>query len=247
MGNIGDGYIVGGIAGGAGGSGSVLNCYNIGNINCTGNSCTGGIVSMGETSSSSELNIKYCYNAGDVTNENGYAGGIIGNAGGNIEYCYNLGDVLADSQSGGIVGQRAKSISHCYNSGNVEGRKQTYTFLGGISGLQNTTISDCHNTGKIISPETEYPEQRFIGEIFGNTQGSNTVGPDCTYLLRDDGTNAPSNGATGKTTEEMEEIMSIQNFVNALNTQIRENNANPDNVQLNEWTVKDGKPVLIWE
>ena len=41
--------------------------------------------------------------------------------------------------------------------------------------------------------------------------------------------------------------MSIQNFVNTLNAQIRENNANPDNVKLNEWTVKDGKPVLVWE
>ena len=164
-----------------------------------------------------------------------------------VQYCYNTGDITGHTYVGGIISgvMQKGRVSNCYNTGNIEceNSRTLYCFAGGIGGY-NCQITNSHNTGTIISSATDLS----TGEIIGNPNNpTDQVGADCTYLLRNDGTNAPAKGATGKTADEMEEIMSIQNFVNTLNTQIRENNKNPDIVQLCEWTVKDGKPVLVWE
>lgn len=252
-------YFNGGIAEGSDNT-NFKYCYNSGNIQ--GNSYVGGITYQGK-------NIEYCYNSGNIQADS-FVGGIA-EIGKKIANCYNAGQIDANWQAYGIsVGASDCEFSDCYNSGNIkapqsvagiayQGKKVencynsgeigqlkenvgSYLIGGILSSLSSdSTITNCHNTGRIMVSPTTHPT---IGEIVGD----GNVGADCTYLIREK--NALDKGATGKTKDEMldiSEIMSIQNFVNTINTQIRENNKNPDNVQLCEWTVKDGQPVLVWE
>ena len=219
---------------------TIVNCYNLGNVIYKTVSSGGGIAPRAD-------NIKYCYNGGNV--DGGFISGIAEDCK-NVAFCYNTGNVYGKEFLGGILGgmQINGNVDNCYNSGNIECENSMtqYCFAGGIGGY-NCQITNSHNTGKIISSATDLSTGEIIGNMGNPNNPTDQVGADCSYLLRNDGSNAPAKGATGKTVEEMEEIMSIQNFVNTINTQIRENNANPDNVQLCEWTVKDGKPVLVWE
>ena len=210
-------------------------CYNSGNIQA--DSFVGGIAYDGKK-------VANCYNAGQV-DANWQAYGIsMGSYDCELSNCYNSGNIKAPQYVAGIA-YNGKKVENCYNSGEIGQLKDNVEphLIGGIlsSLSSNGTITNCHNTGRIMALTSTSPT---IGEIVGD----GNVGADCTYLIREN--NAPDKGATGKTEDTMldiAEIMSIQNYVNTINAQIRENNANPDNVQLCEWTVKDGKPVLVWD
>ena len=258
-GNISCSSQVGGIVGATGSVVTITNCYNDAIV--TGNYQTGGIHGAGGV-----LNIINCYNNGKVLSNNNNAGGISGNAGEQIINCYNNGDIKGSDGSivGGILPLNGGTVKNCYNFKSViggtvvggiisQGYAQTvldncYNIgtikeiqgapIGGILGYGSTT-TNCHNTGTIIGKNSSY-----VGEITGGS----TVDDTNDYLLKTDNEgnsiNANANGATGKTQAEMDEIMSVQGFVNLMNTYVAENNADSSKTKLKTWKIENGFPVF---
>ena len=83
----------------------------------------------------------------------------------------------------------------------------------------------------------------MLGEIYGD---NGTIDATCTYLLKgtNGSDNAQTNGATGKTQAEMDEIMAMSSFVSLMNDYVRENNLDSTKPQLKLWTLSNGLPVF---
>lgn len=236
----------GGIVGGNGSTPKIINCYNTGNITST--SLTAGITCSGE--------VKNCYNTGNVTG-NAEIGGIIAMHG-TTSMCYNSGiiDGGEKANAGGIIGW-GDTAEDCYNEGSVSG----YSFVGGILGnAQSATNS--YNTGKIICSGANpaggiagggtITDSSNIGDVTGPENGAyvrgeivglGTIKGNCYYLIKD--SNAKTDSCIGKNKSEMDEIMSLQKFIDNLNTKIEQENSNPENtIKLKKWKLENGKPVF---
>ena len=124
----------GGIVGYAGNSNSnsIVKCYNIGEILDVEyewkNGVAGGILGA----SGCHVDIRDCYNLGNIVS-NFTAGGIIGGNGpaGSTTNCYNIGNILAEDYTGGIVGYRDNSGASVTNAYYLENTDVDYTNLGG--------------------------------------------------------------------------------------------------------------------
>jgi putative cell wall-binding protein len=115
-------FYTGGIVGRLGGSSTVTNCYNHGNVTSTSNGYVGGIVGNLNGIGS----ISGCYNSGDITGGTSvssvYVGGIVGNGGGNqVSNSYNSGTVSKTASGidnlGPIVGSVSSQLAagtECY-------------------------------------------------------------------------------------------------------------------------------------
>ncbi len=171
---------VGGICGYVTGSNSqIVGCYNAATIyaDLNANSGAGGICgAMDYLSTSSK--IENCHNAGYVSGNMRYIGGICGiHSNGIITKCYNTGkvyskgdnDTSSDANTGGIVGfmKNNASINNCYNTGNIE----TYgKNAGGIIGYINSStnsVTNCYNTGSVTASSG-------AGSIYGYKNSSAT-------------------------------------------------------------------------
>ena len=166
---------VGGVVGQV--KGVIKNCTNIGGRvvgkkSANGRTQAGGIVGLLVTGGSQAIN---CYNAGDVTGEGNFVGGVVGaeDTSSTIQDCYNMGNVTGKGNFvGGVVGYAnpSSTIQDCYNTGNVTGEGKN---VGGVVGGANTssTIQDCYNTGNVTGDET-------VGGVAGYANTSSTV-QDC--------------------------------------------------------------------
>ena len=166
---------VGGVVGQV--KGVIKNCTNIGGRvvgkkSANGRTQAGGIVGLLVTGGSQAIN---CYNAGDVTGEGNFVGGVVGaeDTFSTIQDCYNMGNVTGKGNFvGGVVGYAnpSSTIQDCYNTGNVTGEGKN---VGGVVGGANTssTIQDCYNTGNVTGDET-------VGGVAGYANTSSTV-QDC--------------------------------------------------------------------
>ncbi len=107
-------------------NGSVLNCYNEGNI--TGNLRVGGIVGY----NSNNGIVINSYNMGNINGGNDI-GGIIGHhEDTDIVSCYNTGTIGGDSFVGGITGRNENGrILNSYNTGSIG----AFSIVGGLTGL----------------------------------------------------------------------------------------------------------------
>ncbi len=149
---------VGGVVGQV--KGVIKNCTNIGGRvvgkkSANGRAQAGGVVGLLVTGGSQAIN---CYNAGDVTGEGNFVGGVVGveDTSSTIQDCYNMGNVTGKGKNvGGVVGyaNTSSTIQDCYNTGNVTGEGN---LVGGVAGYANTssTIQDCYNTGNVTGDET---------------------------------------------------------------------------------------------
>lgn len=179
--------------------GSLINCvndgditgYELGGIACTAFADITGCVNNGSLHakragagivsrfSDGALNpsmvkavkIADCRNTGDVTVEDGDAGGIAGKiSAGVIENCENTGAIRGYLSAGGIFAQAVfermigptaagAAIRGCINSGAVAASSENGAgFLGGIGGaitsvMTDLTIEDCRNSGPVGTRE----------------------------------------------------------------------------------------------
>ena len=87
-------------------------------------------------------------------------------------------------------------------------------------------------------------QEQFLGitSKSGEIVGNGLVDDTNSYLKRDN--NANANGATSKTQSEMNEIMSVQNFVDIMNNYVEENNSDNTKTKLKTWKVENGLPVF---
>ena len=126
---------------------SITNARNSGNISGNGN--VGGIVAEHRNESNE---IIASVNSGNITSENGFAGGIVGLAhGANIEACYNTASSISGTKVGGIVG---------------------YWSVGGIeenSGI-TATMTACYSTTETLTGS----------EVSGVLCGGTYKGNECT-------------------------------------------------------------------
>ena len=144
----------GGVIGKIGGNFTVSECYNTGTVSCTDDSngkCVGGVVgeiNRGSGSTDAGL-VDNCYNLGNITTADGWAGGVvgkIGSYGSTVQYCHNAGSVSGENnRTGGIVGFDDCSIGeiqYCRNEGSVSGGSE----IGGIIGYNEGIVRYCYNT-----------------------------------------------------------------------------------------------------
>ena len=167
---------VGGVVGQV--KGVIKNCTNIGGRvvgkkSANGRIQAGGVVGLLVTGGSQAIN---CYNAGDVTGEGNFVGGVVGaeDTSSTIQDCYNMGNVTGKGNFvGGVVGcaNPSSTIQDCYNAGDVTGEGN---LVGGVVGGANTssTIQDCYNTGNVTG------EGHNVGGVAGYANTSSTV-QDC--------------------------------------------------------------------
>jgi hypothetical protein len=198
---------------------------NIGVVNCTvtGNrSSVGGLVgwSYGGTVSNS-------YSTGSVTG-NVNVGGLVGrNEGGNVTNSYSTSSVTGIDNVGGLVGfliwggEAEGTVSNSYSTGSVSGNHN----VGGLVGFiwPSCTVSNSYATGNVSGPG-------FVGGLVGQNAGtvsnsystSNVTGTSYVGGLVGHGGAASSSfwdietsgqtysfGGTGKTTAEMQDIITF--------------------------------------
>lgn len=165
----------GGIAGVA--SGSIINCYNIGDI--TGEmganyGAVGGIVGVGSTPS---LLIYNCFNIGAITSNStatyASAGGILGNSGqdgtiNTIVNVYNTGKVIdANNECGGIVGglwygnlANTATLKNTYYQ--EDGELLGYGGFASAQGVEKQTSEYMHSE-KLVTALNNYIESNTDG------------------------------------------------------------------------------------
>lgn len=244
-GNNNGGSCAGGLVGYSGNNFSeIQNSYNKGDITAEGQS-VGGIIGEANVTS---LTVSNTFNIGIITSTliswGANTGGIIGKSTkAELNNCYNFRNISAKStQVGGIIGYTTSNgpiCTNCYNSGDIIAENG---YVGGIAGYYySANMKKCYNAGNIIvNEESSNANQR--GEIGGYESYNNPTVEDCSFLRRDN--NANDNGATSKSQSEMNEIMSIQNFVDLMNSYVMENNKDSTKIKLKTWNAENEMPVF---
>lgn len=99
-----------------------------------------------------------CYNSATVMADDGYAGGVVGNAyEADIISCYNTGTVIGvnDGGIGGVAGCNNRIVKDCFNSGNVYASKSEKNlcncYAGGVVGCAWSDVEGCYNIGIVSS------------------------------------------------------------------------------------------------
>ena len=188
---------VGGLAGsftitGTNNTGSVKNCYVIGDVN--GNNYVGGLLGEQSSDPTGTCTIESCYTAGSVEGTGGtYIGGLVGyryTAGTNIiKNCYSTCDVKGTNYVGGLVGWNrtgynatgsipyaTSRIENCYSTGNVIITATTSTRVAGglVGGIQLSNnaldyVEYCFSISNVTSGGT-------VGGIIGSESHSDGTG-----------------------------------------------------------------------
>ena len=82
-------------------------------------------------------------------------------------------------------------------------------------------------------------QEQFLGTASksGEIVSSGTVDNTNNYLEKEN--NANANGAVAKTQSEMDEIMSVQSFINLMNSYVSTNNSDSSKTKLKTWKVDE--------
>jgi hypothetical protein len=132
-----DSHDVGGLCGVN--SGTISNCYNLGNV--TGAYYVGGLCGINNGI------ISNCYNTGNVTGKES-VGGLCGSNFGLINESYTTGIICGSYNVGGICGYNDLEgvLSTCHAAGDING----YSGVGGLCGSKvSGTINNCYATGMV--------------------------------------------------------------------------------------------------
>jgi len=215
---------VGGLVGYS--QGIVINSYSSGNV--TGYVGVGGLVggNAGTVSSS--------YSLCNVTG-NSSVGGLMGGNGGTLSESYSTGNVTGNAIIGGLVGYTyAGIISNSYSTGSVNGD----FWVGGLVGyIHAGTVSNSYSTGSVdgnmdvggLVGWDGTPEKDFVTDSFWDTETSGQ---------------AISDGGTGKTTAEMQDIATFSGAAwNIIAVALNETNTTYI------WNIVDEQtyPFLSWQ
>ena len=125
-------------------SGTISDCYNIGNIEVYNYTCdlfSGGICGFSNSGTFTD-----CYNNGNISsrvnksNGKSYSGGICGWNGNNVDNCFNTGSVTSSARYENTASSEGVTVS-----------AYAYAYCGGICGTSSKDISTCYNTGEVSS------------------------------------------------------------------------------------------------
>ncbi len=169
-----------------------------------------------------------CYIEGGSISGSRIVGGMVGiNSGyapakGIIFNCYSTASVSGDDYIGGLAGSNLGTITNCYATSNVSGSEK----VGGLVGRNYySLITNCYSTGSVIGNWT-------VGGLVGLNFYGKVLG--CCWDIQTSG-QATSDGGTGKTTDQMQE----------LNTYLYWGACGNEGV----WTIDEGNdyPRLFWQ
>jgi hypothetical protein len=132
---------------------------------------------------------------------------------------------------GGLVGRNRGTVLNCYSSGHVTG----YSRVGGLFGDNTGTVSDSYSTGSVTGDS-------YVGGLVGwNDEGtvSNSF-----WDIETSG-QSTSDGGTGKTTAQMEDIITFLDAGWNITAVANPGTRNPSYI----WNIVDGQtyPFLSWQ
>jgi uncharacterized repeat protein (TIGR02543 family) len=210
-------------------AGSVSNSYSTGNV--TGSEFVGGLVAVNTGSVSNS------YSTGNVTGLERYFGGLVAANTGNVTNSYFSGSVVGgsyegDSIAGGLVGHNAFGavVAESYSSGSVTGER----WVGGLVAMNTGTVSNSYSSGNVIGSEN-------VGGLVGGNGG--TVS-DSFWDTQTSG-QATSDGGTGKTTAQMQDITTFSGAAWDIAAVADPNTRNASYI----WNIVDDEtyPFLSWQ
>jgi len=205
--------------------GTIENCNTAGSVQSTGIG-TGGLV--GENSFYSVINNSF--SDADIFSSSWGVGGLVGNNMSPVNNCYATGEVNGGSRTGGLIGKHKNSVNMSYSLGDVNGNS---FMVGGLIGdIDVGTISNCYAHGHVTVNGTAQQIGGFagynndasitncysIGSITGGSEniggfiGENTGLINNSYWDLNNSSIANSNGGEGKTTQEMMQQATFENW-----------------------------------
>jgi hypothetical protein len=186
-------------------------------------------------------------------------GGLVGYNGGTVSNCYATGSVTGGWSVGGLVGRNEGTVSNCYATGSVIGSSD----VGGLVGLNyGATVKKCYSTGSVtghdsvggllgVNAEGTVSNSYSSSSVTGNYSVGGLVGDNyegtvrnCFWDTKTSG-QATSDGGTGKTTAEMQDIATFSDAgwnIIAVASPSTRNSAYI-------WNIVDGQtyPFLSWQ
>jgi hypothetical protein len=163
------------------------------NVNMTGDYNVGGLVgrNWGTVSNS--------YSTGNVAGYHYWLGGLVGWNRGDVSDSYCTSTVTGlgyvPMSVGGLVGQNWGNVSNSYATGSVTGD----SYVGGLVGAnRGGTVSNCYSTGGVTG---DYNVGGLVGESWGTVTNS--------FWDTETSGQATSDGGTGKTTAQMQDIVTF--------------------------------------
>jgi len=183
---------VGGLVGGN--NGDVSNSYSTGSVN--GKESVGGLVGRNMDTVSNS------YSTSLVAGDNAYVGGLVGFNGhtGTVSNSCSTGSATGYEKVGGLVGENYYGIvSNSYSTADVTGDRWVGGLVGDNSGYSiggvESIISNSYSTGSVTGND-------YVGGLVGDNMG--TVSNS--FWDTETSGQAGSDGGTGKTTAEMQDI-----------------------------------------
>jgi len=175
---------VGGLVGYNSDAGTVGNSYSTGNV--TGGYMVGGLVANNDGPVSNS------YSTSSVTGDD-MVGGLVGNNGhGTVSNSYSTNSITGDDMVGGLVGWNRGTISNSYSRSSVTGSEN----VGGLVGYNREgTVSNSYSTGSVTGDVC-------VGGLVGKNEDTVTG----SFWDTETSGQATSDGGTGKTTTEMQNI-----------------------------------------
>jgi len=163
--------------------GTVSTSYSSGSL--TGRDGVGGLLGKNEGTVSNSYSI-------GIVNGHDFVGGLVGKNEGAVSNSYSTGTVAGNDFVGDLVGVNGGTVSNSYTGGTVDGNN----LVGGLVGRNEGVVSKCYSTGSVTGDEHVggLVGQNLYGVVSNSFWDTQTSGQ------------GSSDGGTGKTTEEMQDI-----------------------------------------
>ena len=163
--------------------GTVRNSYACGSV--AGDFDVGSLVGVNDGTVSNS------YSSGSLAGRDG-VGGLVGKNDGTMSNSYSIATMIGNDFVGNLVGVNSGTVSNSYTSGTVNGSD----FVGGLVGRNEGAVSKCYSTGNVTGDEHigGLVGQNLYGIVSNSFWDTQTSGQ------------ANSDGGTGKTTVEMQDI-----------------------------------------
>ncbi|MCF8267746.1 MAG: T9SS type A sorting domain-containing protein [Ignavibacteriales bacterium] len=211
------------------------------NIIVKGHYHVGGLVGYGSAT------VNNCSSDGSVGGTTDI-GGLVGSAffGATIDNSSSSGSVAGKNYTGGLVGSSRGPISNSYSTSSVYG---SHLYPGGLVGLNYSYINNSFSIGNVSNG----PTGSSPGGLVGKNDGSGIV--ENSFWDTQTSGMTYSDGGTGKTTDEMQNISTFtdETTIGLTVAWDFETNPNDDNANDNYWDmdpmgiVNNGYPFLSWE
>jgi hypothetical protein len=237
--------------------GTVSNSYSSSSVTGNGDLIGGlGGVNVGTVNNS--------YSTGNVTGHLG-VGGLVGANGygdpGTVSNSYSTGSVTGESYVGGLVGGNTEesTVSNSYSTGSVAGNLSVGGLMGGNEG---GTVTDSYSVGNVTGVDNvgglvgenlidgNVSNSYSSGSVTGNSSVGGLVGTNAgnvsnSFWDTETSGQATSDGGTGKTTAEMQDIATFSGAAWNIIAVANSGERNPAYI----WNIVDSTtyPFLNWQ